>query len=152
MVINPIVGIYIPWLICFFFCVFFVRAIHSKQLQSAVARCRLCLLPIVISPHPLPSNFDEGIWVFPKIRVGPQNGWFIMENPIKLCDLEIPKYPDFWKHPYRWISFRSHVCVVLCFFPHKFVLCFLWCSPPRSHKWASEKKRLIMNRVLALEY
>ena len=23
------------------------------------------------------------IWVFPKIGVGPQNGWFIMENPIK---------------------------------------------------------------------
>ena len=23
------------------------------------------------------------VWVFPKIGVGPQNGWFIMENPIK---------------------------------------------------------------------
>ena len=23
------------------------------------------------------------IWMFPKIGVGPQNGWFIMENPIK---------------------------------------------------------------------
>ena len=22
------------------------------------------------------------IWVFPKIGVGPQNAWFIMENPI----------------------------------------------------------------------
>jgi len=26
------------------------------------------------------------IWVFPKIRV-PQNGWFNMENPIKMDDL-----------------------------------------------------------------
>ncbi len=24
------------------------------------------------------------IWVFPKIGVGPQNGWFIMENPIRI--------------------------------------------------------------------
>ena len=29
------------------------------------------------------SYIVEAIWVFPKIGV-PQNGWFIMENPIKM--------------------------------------------------------------------
>jgi len=37
------------------------------------------------------------IWVFSKIGV-PQNGWFMMENPIKMDDLG---YHYFWKHPYQ---------------------------------------------------
>ena len=31
--------------------------------------------------------FHCSIWVFPKTGVGPQNGWFMMENPIKMDDL-----------------------------------------------------------------
>ena len=38
---------------------------------------------------------------------GTQNGWFIMENPIKWM---IWGYPYFWKHPYDLSLFFRKLC------------------------------------------
>ena len=56
-------------------------------------------IPTQKSPH-FVSPFTK--WVFPKIGV-PQNGWCIMENPIKMDDLKVPQFSetsksfDVWK-------------------------------------------------------
>ena len=44
---------------------------------------------IQTNSHYPPGN--NHIWVFPKIGV-PQNGWFIMKNPIKMDDLGVPLF------------------------------------------------------------
>ena len=39
------------------------------------------------------GSFHHSIWLFPKIVV-PQNGWFTMENPIKMHDLGVPPFSE----------------------------------------------------------
>ena len=62
---------------------------------------------LVIAPNELnPMKQKLYIWGFPKIGVS-QNGWFIMENPIKMDDLG---YPYFWKYPYNDLESMSRFC------------------------------------------
>ena len=51
----------------------------------------------------IPDVSPFRIWVFPKIGVGPQNGWFIMvRSLLKLMILGVVSY--FRKHPFMEIS------------------------------------------------
>ena len=45
--------------------------------------------------------------MFPKIGVGPQNGWFTMvPNPIKMDDLGVPYI---WKHPFALLRINPEI-------------------------------------------
>ena len=60
----------------------FLLETHHFQVLFLLVSGRNYLSPTSIPPF----QEEKAIWVFPKIMV-PQNGWFIMENPIKMDDL-----------------------------------------------------------------
>ena len=59
---------------------------------------------IFVLPICVDSYKNSHIWGFPKIGV-PQNGWFIMENPIKLDDLGVP--------PFKETSIYPNPCIII---------------------------------------
>ena len=74
---------------------------------SLLSRNLIFLLPNDQTNNEFSSS---AIWVFPKIGV-PENGWFIVESPIKMHDLGVPLFlerPIFENHTF---DLRPVLCV-----------------------------------------
>ena len=66
----------------------------------------------------------DNIWMFPKIGVGPQNGWFLMENLIEMDDLG-GKTHYFRKHPLTVFS-AVECCVRSQSLVYSVAICTTW--------------------------
>ena len=68
-------------------------------------QCRSLHLSVLICHEPIHEQQTQSVstWVFPKIGV-PQNGWFIMENPIKMDDLGLPLFSETSTYCWRLVA------------------------------------------------